>query len=69
MIVVNFDTVKWVYMSELVGDDFMVTLNFIDGSDMPLFGDDAVKVKSGIDSFVRTTQNWNRVSYVTDDGS
>jgi hypothetical protein len=57
MIIANFDNVTYAYVSE--SDDAMVVIHFVDGTDMPLFGEDAVKLKSGLGSFVRTTQNWN----------
>jgi hypothetical protein len=61
MIVVNYDNVKYVYVSDVAKDG--VTLHFTDGGDMPLFGDDAVKVKNDLRLFINTTDRWRKVSF------
>jgi hypothetical protein len=61
MIVANFDNVTWVYVSQR--DDPMVTLHFVDGSDMPLFGTDAETVMNILKRFTLNHSKWNKVSW------
>lgn len=61
MIVVNYDNVKYVYISDLAKPG--VTIHFIDGGEMPLFGVDAIKVKNDLRLFINTTDRWRKVSY------
>lgn len=61
MIVANYDNVVYVYVSER--GDPMVTLHFVDGSELPLFNSDALKVKSDLRLFTNATDSWSKVSY------
>jgi hypothetical protein len=61
MIVANYNNVKYVYISEL--PDGGVTLQFIDGTDLPLFGADADKVKQDLRKLINSSTKWCKVSY------
>ena len=60
MIILNYENVKYVHVSELT--DGGVTIHFVDGGDIPLFGIDAEKVKQDLRRLINTS-GWSKVSY------
>lgn len=62
MIVANFENVKYVYVSEN-NDPPGVTVHFIDGTEMPLSGMDADKVKAVLRTLLNATKGWYKIAY------
>ena len=60
MIVVNYDHVMWAYVSDR---EELVTLHFVNGTDMPLFDVDAVTAKNTRTEVVRNRSSWNKAAW------
>lgn len=65
MIVANFDNITYVSVSPR--KEGGVTINFVDGNSLLLFGEDATTVKNKLKTLVRSHSMWNKVSWDVDD--
>jgi hypothetical protein len=60
MWVVNFANVKYVTING--GDEGTVNIHFVDGTDIPFFGKDAIRIRALVARFTSNRRDWNVVT-------